>query len=79
MIAKVEVRKELALYEQKIKAEIQRVKDEMEQMENSCGAEDIKVILKASAKYTALRTRWSTLTEALWLFQDFRCGEILND
>ena len=79
MIAKVDVRKQLGLYETKIKEEIQRVEDEVKKMDNDCLTEDMKVIWKASAKYSALRSRRKALTEALWLFQDFRCGEMLND
>ena len=79
MIAKVEVRKELALYEQKIKEEIKRVVDEIEKMNNIFDTNDTRPIWKASAEYTKLKTRYSTLTEVLWGIQDIRCGEMLND
>ena len=79
MIAKVEVRKELALYEQKIKDEIKKIENEIKKMDDACATDDIKVIWRASAKYSALRSRWSTLTEVLWGIQDIRCDEMFND
>ena len=79
MIAKVEVRKELALYEQKIREEINKVRNEIEKMNNIFNTNDTMRIWKESAEYSALRTRLSTLTEVLWGIQDIRCGEMLND
>lgn len=79
MIAKVEVRKELALYEQKIKDEIKKVENEIEKMNNIFNTNDARPIWKASTEYAELRTRMSILTEVLWGIQDIRCGEMLND
>ncbi len=79
MIAKVEVRRELASYEQKIKAEIKKVEDELKRMDDIFDTNDTRSIWKASAKYSQLITRRSTLTEVLWGIQDIRCGEMLND
>lgn len=79
MIAKVEVRKELASYEQKIKSEIKKVEDELKRMDDIFDTNDTRHIWKESAKCSELRTRWSTLKEVLWDIQDIRCGEMLND
>lgn len=79
MIAKVEVRRELALYEKKIKEEIKRIEDEIEKMDSACATNDIKEIWRASAKYTTLRSRKCTLTEIVWGIADIRCGEMLDD
>ena len=79
MIAKVEVRKELASYEQKIKTEIKKIEDEVKRMDDIFDTNDTRRIWKESAKYSALYTRWSTLKEVLWGIQDIRCGEMLND
>lgn len=79
MIAKVEVRKQLALYEQKIKDEIKRVKEESEKMYNACSTMEMKAIWKQSKEYARLSERWSTLTEVLWSIRDIRCDEMFED
>lgn len=79
MIAKVEVRKRLALYEQQIKEEIKRIENEAKRMDDACSTMEMKAIWKQSKEYTKLHTRWSTLTEILWGIRDIRCDEILND
>ena len=79
MIEKVEVRKLLASYENKFKEEIKRVRSEIEKMNNDCCTIEMERIWKKSAKHSALHSRLSTLTEALWIIQDIRCDEILND
>ena len=79
MISKVKVRQELALYEQKIKEERLKVENEINRMNGIFDTNDTEPIWKSSAKYSALRARYSTLTEVLWGIQDIRCGEMLND
>ena len=79
MIAKIKVKKELALYELKIKDEIKKIENEIKKMDEIFDTNATRRIWRESAKYSALHTRLSTLIEALWLFQDIRCGEMLND
>ena len=79
MVEKVVVRQRLALYEQQIKEERQKIENEIKQMDDTCATDDIKNIWRASTKYSALRSRWSTLTEVLWGIQDIRCDEMFED
>ena len=79
MIAKVEVRKRLALYENTIKEEIKKIENQIKKMDESCSTMEMKTIWKQSKEYTKLNTRWSTLTEILWGVQDIRCDEMFED
>ena len=79
MIAKVEVRKRLALYENIIKEEIKKIENQIKKMDEACSTMEMKTIWKQSKEYTKLNTRWSTLTEILWGIQDIRCDEMFED
>lgn len=79
MIAKAEVRKRLALYENTIKEEIKKIENQIKKMDESCSTMEMKTIWKQSKEYTKLNTRWSTLTEILWGVQDIRCDEMFED
>ena len=79
MIAKVEVRKQLALYEQKIKKEKQSVIDELNRMRDSCLTVEMQAIFNQSKEYARLMAKWEVLSEVLMDIRDIRCGEMLED
>ena len=79
MIAKVEVRRQLALYEQKIKDEIKKVENEIVKMDIACATVEMMAIWKQSKEYAKLNERRGTLIEVLWGIRDIRCDEMLED
>ena len=79
MIAKSEVRKRLALYEQKIREEKKLIEEEMNKMKNACSTIEMQTIWKQSREYTKLSAIWETLNEVLLDVKDIRCEEMLND
>lgn len=79
MIAKVEVRKRLALYEQEIKERKNLVEDEMKRINNACTTMEAKTIWLGSIEYIKLATKLATLNEILMDIIDIRCEEMLND
>ena len=79
MIAKVEVRRQLALYEQKIKEEIKSIRKEIQTMQDSCTTNAMKNIWYDSVIYEKLNERLITLHRVLNDVIDFRCSEMLED
>ena len=79
MIEKVEVRRQLALYENKIREEIKSIREEMQAMNESCTTTAMKEIWLESEKYTKLSTRIKTLSGVLSDVIDIRCSEIFED
>lgn len=79
MIAKVEVRKRLALYEQEIKERRNLIAEEMNRVSNACITMEAKTIWLGSIEYMKLATKFVTLNEILMDIIDMRCEEMLND
>lgn len=80
MIAKVEVRRQLALYENKIREEIQNIREDIKDMDNACGdSMQMKRIWLASEIYAKLNTKLTTLNCVLSDIIDMRCSEIFED
>ena len=79
MIAKVEVRKQLALYEHEIKKEKQAVADELARMRDACLTVEMQAIFNQSKEYARLMAKLEVLSEVLADVRDIRCGEMLED
>ena len=79
MIAKAEVRKRLALYEQEIKKEKQAISDELDRMRDACLTVEMQAIWNQSKEYARLMAKWEVLNNVLMEVMDIRCGEMLED
>ena len=79
MVEKVKVRRRLASYEQKIKEEIKRITNKIQQMEDSCQTIEMERIWRRSTEYIELHTRWAMLNDVLSDICDIRCDEMLED
>ena len=79
MIAKVEVRKRLALYEQEIKKRRNLIEEEMKRINGACTTIEAKTILFGSIEYMKLATKFATLNEILMDIIDIRCEEVFED
>lgn len=79
MIAKVEVRRVLALYEKKLKEERQSIIAEMDRMSNACTTLAMKEVWINSNEYLKLATRLATLNEVSMNIIDIRCDEMFAD
>lgn len=79
MIAKAEVRKRLALYEQEIKKEKQAISDELDRMRDACLTVEMQAIWNQSKEYARLMAKWQVLNEVLMDIRDIRCSEMLED
>lgn len=79
MIAKEEVRKQLALYEQEIKKEKQAVADELDRMRDACLTVEMQAIWNQSKEYARLMAKWQVLNNVLMDVRDIRCSEMLED
>lgn len=79
MIAKIEVRKRLALYEQKLREERKVVENELQKMKKACATGEMEIIWKQSKEYARLNERRSLLYQVLMDIIDIRCEEIFND
>ena len=79
MIAKVEVRKRLALYEQEIKKEKQAISDELDRMREACLTVEMQAIWNQSKEYARLMAKWEVLNNVLMDVRDIRCSEMLED
>ena len=79
MVEKVKVRRRLALYEQKIKEEIKRITNKIQQMNDSCQTIEMERIWRRSTEYIELHTRWAMLNDVLSDICDIRCDEMFED
>ena len=79
MIAKVEVRKRLALYEQKIREEKKDIEAELDRMRNACATVEMKAIWNQSKEYAVLMAKWETLNEILMGIVNIRCDAMFDD
>lgn len=79
MIAKIEVRKRLALYEKKLREERKEIERELEEMKSACTTSEMEAIWRQSKEYTRLNERWQTLHEVVMDIIDIRCEEMFND
>lgn len=79
MIAKLEVRRMLALYEQKIREEIKGIREKLQTMEDSCTTLEMERIWRKSEEYRELHTRLVILSNVLSDIIDMRCSEILEE
>ena len=79
MIAKLEVRRMLASYEQKIREEIKGIREKLQIMEDSCSTFEMERIWRDSKEYTELHTRLATLSNVISDIIDMRCSEILEE
>lgn len=79
MIAKVEVRRRLALYEQEIKERRSLVEEEMNRIKNACTTMEAKTICLGSIEYAKLAAKYATLNEILMDIVGIRCEEMLED
>lgn len=79
MIAKLEVRRMLASYEQKIREEIKGIREKLQTMENSCTTLEMERIWRDSNEYTELHTRLATLNNVISNIIDMRCSKIFEE
>jgi hypothetical protein len=79
MIAKVEVRKQLALYEQAIRKEKQAIEYELDRMKDACLTVEMQAIWNRSKEYAILMAKWEVLNNVLMDVMDIRCSEMLED
>lgn len=79
MIEKLAVRKMLATYEKKLKEEIHRIEDEIQNMNEACITNKMSKIWHNSKEYEALHVRKYALYEVYHDIMDMRCGEALDD
>ena len=79
MIAKVEVRRMLASYENKLREEIKVIRDKLESMENACPTLEMERIWRRSEEYAELYTKLTTLRGVLSDIIDIRCSEIFEE
>ena len=79
MIAKIEVRKRIALYEQKLREERQSIEKELEKMKNACATSEMEAIWRQSKEYARLNERLKTLHEVTMDLIDMRCEEMFDD
>jgi N-glycosylase/DNA lyase len=79
MIEKADVRKQLAKYENKVRARKKLVEDELDRMRNACATVEMLEIWNQSKEYAKLHERWATLNEVLMDIMDIRCDDILED
>lgn len=79
MIEKLEVRKMLASYEQKLKEEIRKIEEEKQRISDDCKGMEAKEIWWQSSKYAVLTEKYITLRNVLTDIIDMRCDEILNE
>ena len=79
MISKLEVRKQLALYEQTIRKEKQAISDELDRMRDACLTVEMQAIWNQSKEYARLMAKWEVLNDVLMDVRDIRCSEILED
>lgn len=80
MIAKIEVRRQLALYEKKIEEEIASIREEINNMYNLCkNSKKIQEVWYESKDYIKLDVKLRTLQGVLLDIIDMRCSEILED
>lgn len=79
MIAKAEVRRQLALYEQKLKEEIKSVDEELKRMNSACSTSEMQAIWNKSVECAKLHTKFQTLY-AVWMdIIDLRCSEMFEE
>lgn len=79
MIAKVEVRKRLALYEDKLKERKKSIQEEIRRMNDSCTTLEMQAIWHQSKEYAMLMTEMQVLHEVLFDIDDIRCEEMFED
>lgn len=79
MIEKIEVRKRIALLENKIKEERQNILAEMDRMKGGCETLEILDILLNSKEYLKLSIKLATLNEVAMDIIDMRCDEMFED
>ena len=79
MIAKIEVRKRIALLERKMKEERQNILAEMDRMKGGCATLEMLDILLNSKEYTKLCVKLATLNEIASDIIDLRCDEMFED
>ena len=79
MIEKLVVRKMLASYEKKLKEEIRKIDEEINNMNEACITNEMLSIWHRSKEYEALHARKYALHEVLWDIHDIRCDEALED
>lgn len=79
MIAKVEVRKRLALYEDKLKEREKSIQEEIRRMNDSCATLEMDAIWHRSKEYAKLMTELQVLREVLFDIIDIRCDEMFKD
>ena len=79
MIAKVEVRKRLALYEDKLKERQKSIQGEIRRMNESCTTLEMDSIWHRSKEYAKLMTELQVLREVLFDIIDIRCDEMFED
>lgn len=79
MIEKLTVRKMLASYEKKLKDEIHKIEDEIQEMNEACISNEMLSIWHRSKEYEALHARKYALYEVYCDIMDIRCDEALED
>jgi hypothetical protein len=79
MIAKLEVRRMLVSYENKLREEIKGIREKLEAMENACPTLEIERIWRRSEEYAELHTKLTTLSGVLSDIIDMRYSKILDD
>lgn len=80
MIAKLEVRRQLASYENKLREEINSIETEIERITNACkGSIELQQIWLASNKYFRIKTKLATLKDVLNDIIDMRCSKIFEE
>lgn len=79
MIAKAEVRRQLALYEQRIRQKQQSIACELDRMRDACLTIEMKTILNQSKEYARLMAKWEVLHDVLMDIIDIRCSEMFAD
>ena len=79
MVAKIEVRKRLALYEQEIKERRKLIEEKMKRIGDACTTIQAKAIWSGSIEHMKLHTKWATLNEVLMDIIDIRCEEMFED
>jgi NurA-like 5'-3' nuclease len=79
MIAKVEVRRYLVSYENKIREEAKGIREKIQAMEDACSTFEMERIWRNSNEYTELHTRLITLNKVLSDIIDMRYDRIFEE
>lgn len=79
MIAKVEVRRYLASYENKIREEAKGIKERIQTIEDTCTTPELERMWRNSHEYIELHTRLMTLNFVLSDIIDMRCDRIFEE